>query len=122
MKQPECIEGPEALGNFERLATAILQAPNKKKKQEKKPTSLGKPKKDWIVRIDGARLLADIFAELSDGVDPGTSTRTLSRARRLADGVAPTQAISRQQNQSGPKLPGPHGTSQRLPYMDSADV
>ena len=35
MKQPEYAEGPEALENFKRLATAILQAPPKK---QKKPT------------------------------------------------------------------------------------
>ena len=34
MKQPEYREGPEALENFERLATAILQAPAKKKKMQ----------------------------------------------------------------------------------------
>ena len=34
MKQPEHIEGPEALKNFKRLATAILQAPAKKKKRQ----------------------------------------------------------------------------------------
>jgi hypothetical protein len=32
MKQPEYTEGPEALGNFKSLASAILQAPAKKKK------------------------------------------------------------------------------------------
>jgi hypothetical protein len=46
MKTPEYIEGPEALTNFKRLATAILQAnPQKKKKQAKKSPSLRKPKK-----------------------------------------------------------------------------
>lgn len=46
MKQREYIEGPEALGNFKRLATAILQAPRKKqKKQAVRPASLKKPKK-----------------------------------------------------------------------------
>jgi hypothetical protein len=34
MKQPEYKEGPEALENFKRLATAILQAPAKKKKRQ----------------------------------------------------------------------------------------
>jgi len=34
MKQPEYIEGPEALRNFKRLAIAILQAPAKKKKKK----------------------------------------------------------------------------------------
>jgi hypothetical protein len=44
--RPEYHEGPEALKNFERLATAILQAPaQKKKKQTKKSASLKKPKK-----------------------------------------------------------------------------
>jgi hypothetical protein len=38
MKQPEYTEGPEALENFKRLATAILQAPAKK--QKKQTTSL----------------------------------------------------------------------------------
>jgi hypothetical protein len=33
MKQPEYREGPEALESFKRLATAILQAPAKKKKE-----------------------------------------------------------------------------------------
>jgi hypothetical protein len=33
MKQPEYREGPEALDSFKRLATAILQAPAKKKKK-----------------------------------------------------------------------------------------
>ncbi|HEY6768918.1 MAG TPA: hypothetical protein VI386_29540 [Candidatus Sulfotelmatobacter sp.] len=46
MKQPEYTEGPEALENFKRLATAILQAPaQKQKKQPKKAASLKKPKK-----------------------------------------------------------------------------
>jgi hypothetical protein len=45
MKQPEYIEGPEALGNF-KLATAILQASAKKKKKHvNKPASSRKPKK-----------------------------------------------------------------------------
>ena len=45
-KQPEYAEGPGALENFKRLATAILQAPVKKKKrQTKKSASLRKPKK-----------------------------------------------------------------------------
>lgn len=40
MKQPEYIEGPEALENFKQFATAILQSPaKKKKKQAKKPAS-----------------------------------------------------------------------------------
>jgi hypothetical protein len=45
MKQPEYIEGPEALGNFKKFAGAILQAPAKKKKQTKKSASERKPKK-----------------------------------------------------------------------------
>ena len=45
MKQPEYAEGPEALQNFKSLATAILQAPAKKKKKQAKPASLRKPKK-----------------------------------------------------------------------------
>ncbi|MFY9740358.1 MAG: hypothetical protein WA252_17700 [Candidatus Sulfotelmatobacter sp.] len=46
MKQPEYMEGPEATSNFERFATAILQAiPKKKKKQPKKTASQRKPKK-----------------------------------------------------------------------------
>lgn len=46
MKQPEYREGPEALGSFKRLATAILQAPaQKQKRQTKKSASLKKPKK-----------------------------------------------------------------------------
>jgi hypothetical protein len=44
-KSVEYTEGPEALENFERLATAILQAPVKKKKKQVKPASLRKPKK-----------------------------------------------------------------------------
>jgi hypothetical protein len=44
-KVHEYREGPEALDNFKRLATAILQAPHKKKKQTKKSASLVKPKK-----------------------------------------------------------------------------
>ena len=46
MKQPEYTEGAEALKNFERFATAILQAPvQKKKKQTKKSASQEKPQK-----------------------------------------------------------------------------
>jgi hypothetical protein len=46
MKQPEYTEGPQALENFKQLATAILQAPDKKKKrQTKKSVSVRKPKK-----------------------------------------------------------------------------
>jgi len=44
MKQPEYTEGPEALQNFKSLATAILQAPPKKKKKQAKPASSRKPK------------------------------------------------------------------------------
>jgi len=44
MKRPEYTEGLEALQNFERFATAILQGSPKKKKQAKKPAS-GKPKR-----------------------------------------------------------------------------
>jgi hypothetical protein len=46
MKQQEYTEGTQALENFKQLATAILQAPAKKKKrQTKKSASQGKPKK-----------------------------------------------------------------------------
>jgi hypothetical protein len=46
MKAPEYREGPEALGSFKRLATAILQAPTKKKKRRtKKSASRKKPQK-----------------------------------------------------------------------------
>jgi hypothetical protein len=46
MKQREYTEGPVALENFKQLATAILQAPAKKKKrQPKKSASQRKPKK-----------------------------------------------------------------------------
>jgi hypothetical protein len=46
MKQPEYTEGPVALENFKRLATAILQTPAKKKKrQTKKSASVRKPQK-----------------------------------------------------------------------------
>jgi hypothetical protein len=46
MKQPEYTEGPEALENFKKMATVILQAPvEKQKKQPKKAASLVKPKK-----------------------------------------------------------------------------
>jgi hypothetical protein len=45
MKQSEYREGPEALESFKQLATAILQAPRKKKKQPKKAASQRKPKK-----------------------------------------------------------------------------
>jgi hypothetical protein len=41
MKQTECIEGPEALANLERLASAILQSKWKKKKQARKPLLWG---------------------------------------------------------------------------------
>ncbi len=37
MKEPEYREGPEALKNFERFATAILQAPKPKIKAKKQP-------------------------------------------------------------------------------------
>jgi hypothetical protein len=46
MKQTEYREGPEALEQFKSLATAILQAPAKKRKrQTKKSASQAKPKK-----------------------------------------------------------------------------
>jgi hypothetical protein len=46
MKQPEYTEGTQALENFKSLASAILQAPVKKKKrQTKKSASAKKPKK-----------------------------------------------------------------------------
>jgi hypothetical protein len=44
MKTPEYREGPEALESFKTLATAILQAPPKKKKKQAKPASSRKPK------------------------------------------------------------------------------
>jgi hypothetical protein len=44
--KPEYIEGPQATANFERFASAILQAnPKKKKKQVRNPASKRKPKK-----------------------------------------------------------------------------
>jgi len=44
--KPEYIEGPQALTNFKRFATTILQAnPRKKNKQVTKSPSLRKPKK-----------------------------------------------------------------------------
>jgi hypothetical protein len=44
--KPTYVEGPEALDNFKRLATAILQSPAKKQKRRtKKSASLVKPKK-----------------------------------------------------------------------------
>jgi hypothetical protein len=39
MKTPEYREGPEALESFKRLATAILQAPAKKKKRQTKKSA-----------------------------------------------------------------------------------
>ena len=46
MKQPEYTEGTQALENFKQLASAILQAPDKKKKKQiKKSASQRKPKK-----------------------------------------------------------------------------
>jgi hypothetical protein len=46
MKQPEYTEGTQALENFKQLATAILQAPAKKKKgRTKKSAPQAKPKK-----------------------------------------------------------------------------
>jgi hypothetical protein len=45
MKTPEYREGPEALEQFKKLAGAILQAPNPKKKQPKKAASAKKLKK-----------------------------------------------------------------------------
>jgi len=46
MKQREYTEGPEALDNFKKFATAILQAPvQKKKKQTKESASQRKSKK-----------------------------------------------------------------------------
>jgi hypothetical protein len=44
-KTMEYTEGPQALENFKQLATAILQATGKKKKQAKKSASVRKPKK-----------------------------------------------------------------------------
>lgn len=46
MKQQEYIEGPEAFTNFERFATAILQARTTKKKRPKKAAVESKPKPD----------------------------------------------------------------------------
>lgn len=44
--KPEYIEGPQATANFERFATAVLQAnPNKKKKHPKKRAPQAKRKK-----------------------------------------------------------------------------
>ena len=46
MKQPEYTEGTQALENFKQLASAILQAPAKKKnRRTKKSASPSKPKK-----------------------------------------------------------------------------
>ncbi len=47
MKQREYIEGPEALENFERFTTAILQAPvsKKKAKEQAKPATSRKSKR-----------------------------------------------------------------------------
>jgi len=45
MPKPEYIEGPQASANFERLASAVLQANPTKKKKARKPPSQKKPKK-----------------------------------------------------------------------------
>jgi hypothetical protein len=47
MTKREYIEGPEAFANFERFATAILQAPKPKIKAKKQPkaATLRKPKR-----------------------------------------------------------------------------
>jgi len=49
MKQPEYTEGPQALENFEKMATAIFQSPKpggrKNGKKSSKKASEGKPKK-----------------------------------------------------------------------------
>lgn len=45
MKQPEYLEGPDALKNFKAFAGAILQAEPKRKKQAKKPASRKTAKK-----------------------------------------------------------------------------
>jgi hypothetical protein len=42
MKTPEYREGPEALEDFKRLATAILQAPAKKKKRQTEKSASGR--------------------------------------------------------------------------------
>jgi hypothetical protein len=48
MKQPEYTEGPEALGNVKRLATAILQAPAKKKKKQTEESAFrGMPQRSY---------------------------------------------------------------------------
>jgi hypothetical protein len=53
MKQSEYIEGPEAFANFERFATAILQAPKPKGKgKEKKKAKADTPQKNEIVEND----------------------------------------------------------------------
>jgi hypothetical protein len=39
MKQPEYTEGTQALENFKQLATAILQAPAKKKNRQTKKSA-----------------------------------------------------------------------------------
>ncbi len=48
MKEPEYIEGPKALENFEKMATAVFQAPKpegrKTRKKSSKKASERKPK------------------------------------------------------------------------------
>jgi hypothetical protein len=44
MKHAEYIEGPEATENFKQFATAILQAPTKKKKKQTKKSASQKSK------------------------------------------------------------------------------
>jgi len=47
MKQPEYTEGPKALENFEKMATAVFQAPKpgrKTRKKSSKAASERKPK------------------------------------------------------------------------------
>lgn len=46
MKQPEYTEGPKALENFERMATAVFKAPKaeSRKNPKKKTTTTRKPK------------------------------------------------------------------------------
>jgi len=51
MKERGYTEGPEALENFERLATAILQAPKPKGKAKKQPMA-ATSRKPWSTDKD----------------------------------------------------------------------
>jgi hypothetical protein len=89
MKQPEYIEGTEALENFEQLATAILRAPKPNIKAKQKAPTSRKPG----IRRDGS--LRSYFPGLWEAAPLRLTSRPMGIRARNSQGFNIVTVISR---------------------------